>query len=317
MSRLPRPCSERSRRASRRVESPAGRGGPTAHGAPAGRDRGGLVEQHQLGLLTSARAIVSRRFIPPESESTLESRRSASCTNRVACPFVADYLAREAEEAPVHEQVLRDVELEVEVVLLRDDSEALADRRPVLPRSNRARAASPCSAATALIMRIVELCLHRSALVVPGIASPRSTAKSMLPDGDEVAVALGEVVRLIAVRPLRRDASSAWAALPSRPVAWPRWRSRVARWRTATAACMPAMLPRAQACTPRSRRSWRSRAAGLDRCIRRPSWPVCTATPSAGPCRCAWRGARLGATLVVATEAVFHAYARGAVDYAP
>ena len=43
--------------------------------------RGRLVEQHSSGSLISARAMVRRRFMPPESESTRASLRSASCTN--------------------------------------------------------------------------------------------------------------------------------------------------------------------------------------------------------------------------------------------
>ena len=45
-----------------------------------------------------------------------------------------DDVAREPEEAPVDLQVLADEQLEVEVVLLRDDAQPLPDRRPVLLR---------------------------------------------------------------------------------------------------------------------------------------------------------------------------------------
>ena len=124
---------------------------------------------------------MSRRFIPPESESTSESRRSASCTNSSSSSVRRpDHLAWETEEAPVDEQVLGHVELEVEVVFLRDDAEPLPDRGAVADRgrSPSTRRLPPLAGETAPIIRIVELLPAPFGPRKPNV-SPRPTAKSI------------------------------------------------------------------------------------------------------------------------------------------
>ena len=84
------------------------------------------------GWLISARAIVSRRFIPPESGSTRESRRSRELheLEQLLGP-APDLGAGQVEVAPVDHEVVPDRELGVEVVLLRHDAEPAADLRAV------------------------------------------------------------------------------------------------------------------------------------------------------------------------------------------
>ena len=73
----------------------------------------------------SERAIVTRRFMPPDSGSTRLFARSESCTksssSAVRCLAVA---SRDVEVAAVDDQVLLDGELTVELVLLRHDADA-------------------------------------------------------------------------------------------------------------------------------------------------------------------------------------------------
>ena len=167
------------------------------------------------GLLTSARAIVSRRFIPPESESTLESRRSASCTNsssssvRCRSPRAGGRRsARTRAGSPRRRARGRGCP-----PAGRGARGSKARSSPI--QSEHAQRA-PLGGETAPIMRIVELA---------GTVRPQE-AERLAPfdgevdavDGDEVAVALGEAVRLDrGVAPPRRDASSAPGGLPSRP----------------------------------------------------------------------------------------------------
>ncbi len=80
----------------------------------------------------SPRAIVSRRFMPPDSGSTFELRRSAELheVEQLGRAF-ADQRPRQVEVAAVDDHVVPDGELGIEVVLLRDDAEPGPDARAV------------------------------------------------------------------------------------------------------------------------------------------------------------------------------------------
>ena len=84
------------------------------------------------GSLTSDRAIVRRRFIPPDSGSTLSFARSRELDEleELVGPR-AQLLARNAEVAAVDDDVLADGQLHVERVLLRHDPEPSADLHAV------------------------------------------------------------------------------------------------------------------------------------------------------------------------------------------
>ena len=119
--------------------------------------------------------------MPPESESTRASRRSVSWTKSSSSSDAApDLVARQPEEAAVDEQVLADVELEVEVVLLRDDAEPLPDLGAVAlgVAAEDAQRAARLTGETAPIIRIVELLPAPFGPRKPNV-SPRSTAKSI------------------------------------------------------------------------------------------------------------------------------------------
>ena len=135
--------------------------------------------------------------MPPESESTRASLPVGQLDELEQLVRAApDLVARQPEEAPVDEQVLADVELEVEVVLLRDDAEPLPDRGAVALGSCRGRAACPRSAGdTAPIIRIVELLPAPFGPRKPNV-SPRCDGEVDPVDGGEVAVALRQPVRL-------------------------------------------------------------------------------------------------------------------------
>ena len=136
--------------------------------------------------------------MPPESGSTRASRRSASWTNSSSSSRAStDLVAWEAEVAAVDEEVLADVELEVEVVLLRDDAEPLRGSRDRRARGRgRGRAASPPLAGeTAPIIRIVELLPAPFGPRKPNV-SPRVDREVDPVDRDEVAEALRQPVRL-------------------------------------------------------------------------------------------------------------------------
>ena len=80
----------------------------------------------------SARAIVSRRFMPPDSGSTLSLARSVSWANSSSSsPRRARLLARQPEVPAVDHEVVLDRQLRVQRVLLGHDAEAPADPRPV------------------------------------------------------------------------------------------------------------------------------------------------------------------------------------------
>ena len=83
----------------------------------------------------SPRAIVSRRFMPPERCSTRAPRpvRQLDELQKLGRPL-ADLARRNAEVPAVDDEVLEHRQLEVEVVLLRHDAEALADLRAVVRR---------------------------------------------------------------------------------------------------------------------------------------------------------------------------------------
>ena len=92
----------------------------------------GSSRMSRSGWLMSERAMVSRRFIPPDSDSTLEVRRSASWAKSSSSSMRGrSTLPGQVEVATVDEQVLLHRELGVEVVLLGDHAEPGADRRPV------------------------------------------------------------------------------------------------------------------------------------------------------------------------------------------
>ena len=90
------------------------------------------------------RAIVSRRFMPPDSGSTWSSARSVSWANSSSSSArLAHSGARQPEVAAVDQQVLADRQLGVERVLLGHDAEPRADLRAVGARVHaRGRAAS-------------------------------------------------------------------------------------------------------------------------------------------------------------------------------
>ena len=83
----------------------------------------------------SERAIVRRRFRPPDSGSTLSLARSASCTNssRAAAPLPDD-AAGQPEVPAVDQQVLDHGQLDVEGVFLRHHAEPRPDRGTVPDR---------------------------------------------------------------------------------------------------------------------------------------------------------------------------------------
>ena len=84
------------------------------------------------GSLISARAIVRRRFMPPDSGSTLSFARSVSWANSSSSSAAARGLGpRQAEVPAVDHEVVADRELGVERVLLGHDAEAAADPRAV------------------------------------------------------------------------------------------------------------------------------------------------------------------------------------------
>ena len=99
------------------------------------------------GSFTSDRAMVSRRFMPPDSGSTWSSARSVSWTNSSSSvgPLPATRRGH-AEVPPVDQQVLPDGQLGVEGVLLRHDAEPGPDRGrrgpgpPRIPSSPRSAA---------------------------------------------------------------------------------------------------------------------------------------------------------------------------------
>jgi hypothetical protein len=82
----------------------------------------------------SDRAITRRRFIPPDSGSTLSSDRSVSWTNEQLLRPAARLGPRQVEVAAVDDQVLQDAQFLVERVRLRDHAEARPDRRSVAGR---------------------------------------------------------------------------------------------------------------------------------------------------------------------------------------
>ena len=83
----------------------------------------------------SERAIVSRRFIPPDSGSTWSSARSVSwAKSSSSSARRRDLGPRQPEVPPVDEQVLADRQLGVERVLLGHDAEARADLRALRRR---------------------------------------------------------------------------------------------------------------------------------------------------------------------------------------
>ena len=80
----------------------------------------------------SARAIVSRRFMPPESDVDLRLALVLELGEREQLVgALGDDPARQAEVAAVDEQVLAHAQLGVEVVGLRDDAELRPDLGPV------------------------------------------------------------------------------------------------------------------------------------------------------------------------------------------
>ena len=82
--------------------------------------------------MISDRAIVSRRFIPPDSGSTGSLARSVSWANSSSSSARRPTSARlEPEVAAIDRQVLADGQLGVQGVLLRDDAEASPDLRSV------------------------------------------------------------------------------------------------------------------------------------------------------------------------------------------
>ena len=95
----------------------------------------GSSSSSRSGRLMRERAIVSRRFMPPERSSTLDFAFSVSWTNSSSsCGALADLGGRDPEVPAVDEQVVEDVELVVEGVLLRADPEPAADGRAVRRR---------------------------------------------------------------------------------------------------------------------------------------------------------------------------------------
>ena len=84
------------------------------------------------GSFTSERAIVRRRFMPPDRGSTLSSARSLELDElEQLVGALAELGARQAEVTAVDDDVLAHGQLHVERVLLRDDAQACADaRRP-------------------------------------------------------------------------------------------------------------------------------------------------------------------------------------------
>ena len=81
------------------------------------------------GSLMRPRAIVSRRFMPPDSGSTSSLARSVELHELEQLGGPPPRLAvREVEVAPVDDEVLEDRQLHVERVLLGYDAEACADR---------------------------------------------------------------------------------------------------------------------------------------------------------------------------------------------
>ena len=98
------------------------------------------------GSLISARAIVRRRFMPPESGSTLSFARSVSCANsRSSSARLPRLGPRQPEVAPVDHEVVADRELRVERVLLGHDAEAAADPRAVERRVEVQDPERPCA----------------------------------------------------------------------------------------------------------------------------------------------------------------------------
>jgi hypothetical protein len=83
----------------------------------------------------SARAIVSRRFIPPDRGSTWSFARSVSWTkSRSSSARRRASGPGDVEVAGVHQEVLEDRQLGVEVVDLGDNPEPALDPRPVTAR---------------------------------------------------------------------------------------------------------------------------------------------------------------------------------------
>ena len=91
----------------------------------------GSSSSSRSGSLTSDRAIVRRRFIPPDSVSTRLFARSLELheLEQLAGPL-GRRPARQPEVAPVDDEVLPDRQLDVEAVLLRHDAEPRPDLRP-------------------------------------------------------------------------------------------------------------------------------------------------------------------------------------------
>ena len=141
----------------------------------------------------SARAIVSRRFMPPDSGSTaiVGAVGQLHELEQLVRPL-ADLRARQVEVAAVDHEVVPDRQLGVEVVLLRDDAEPRTDRGPSRRGSMPStRSSPPVSGETQPIMRIVE--------VLPAPFGPRNPNASPLldvevdaVDRDELAEALRE-----------------------------------------------------------------------------------------------------------------------------
>ena len=84
----------------------------------------GSSSSSSSGSLISERAIVTRRFMPPDSGSTRLLARSVSCTKSSSSAVRRRHLgARDVEVAAVQHEVLLDGELAVELVALGHDAD--------------------------------------------------------------------------------------------------------------------------------------------------------------------------------------------------
>ena len=142
----------------------------------------------------SERAIVSRRFIPPDSGSTWSLARSVSWANSSSSSARRPTSARlQTEVAAVDRQVLADRQLDVEGVLLGHDAEvapgsaarAVAGSMPMTSRT------PPVIGETQPIIRIVEVLPAPFGPRKPN-DSPRRDVEVDGVDGGEIAEPLGQ-----------------------------------------------------------------------------------------------------------------------------
>ena len=157
----------------------------------------GSSSSNSSGELISARAIVSRRFMPPDSGSTRASRRSRELHElQQLAGALADDRQRQAEVAAVDDEVVPDRQLGVEVVLLRHDAEPGPDlrTRAGARRSPKTVSAPSDGGETQPIIRIVEDLPAPLGPRKPN-ASPSADVEVDAVDGDPVVEALGQPAR--------------------------------------------------------------------------------------------------------------------------